>query len=117
MLRWPSSNRRSSERPSSRHERQLPGTLAVAGLAALMLAGCVKQDPPGVGVQKLAADIVFGVKPAADTPPPNLEPGQAGPGDATTYVPDAGSSGDSSATTCKLNSDRIVVVSMRSSIA
>src|SRR5207237_396809 len=68
-----------------------------AALAALMLAGCVKRGPPGVGVQKLAADIVFGVKPAADTPPPNLEPGQAGPGDATTYVPDAGSSGDSSA--------------------
>src|SRR5258705_1902836 len=61
-----------------------------AGLAALLLAGCVKQDAPGVGVQKLAADIVFGVKPATDTPPPNLEPGQAGPGDATTYVPDSG---------------------------
>jgi hypothetical protein len=67
----------------------LPGRLTVAGLAALLLAGCVKQDPPGVGIQKLAADIVFGVKPATDTPPPNLEPGQAGPGDATTYVPDA----------------------------
>jgi hypothetical protein len=64
--------------------------LAVAGLAALLLAGCVKQDAPGVGVQKLAADIVFGVKPAVDTPPPNLEPGQAGPGDATTYVPEPG---------------------------
>ncbi len=63
-----------------------------AGLAALLLAGCVKQGPPGVGVQKLAADIVFGVKPAVDTPPPNLEPGQGGPGDATTFVPDAGSS-------------------------
>jgi hypothetical protein len=62
--------------------------LAVAGLAALLLSGCVRQGPPGVGVQKLAADIVFGVKPATDTPPPNLEPGQAGPGDATTYVPD-----------------------------
>src|SRR5207237_595789 len=64
-----------------------------AALAALMLAGCVKRGPPGVGVQKLAADIVFGVKPATDTPPPNLEPGQAGPGDATTYAPDAGVSG------------------------
>jgi hypothetical protein len=63
--------------------------LMVAGLAALLLAGCVKQDPPGVGIQKLAADIVFGVKPPADTPPPNLDPGQAGPGDATTYVPEA----------------------------
>ena len=49
--------------------------LTVAGLAALLLAGCVKQDAPGVGIQKLAADIVFGVKPAADTPPPNLDPG------------------------------------------
>jgi hypothetical protein len=38
------------------------------------------------------------VKPAADTPPPNLEPGQAGPGDATTYVPDAGSGGQTTAT-------------------
>ena len=53
------------------------------------LAGCVKQDAPGVGIQKLAADIVFGVKPAPETPPPNLAPGQVGPGDATTYVPDA----------------------------
>ncbi|HEV7862333.1 MAG TPA: hypothetical protein VGR20_06520 [Acidimicrobiia bacterium] len=69
------------------------GRLAIAGVAALMLAGCVKQDAPGVGIQKLAADIVFGVKPAADTPPPNLDPGQAGPGDATTYVPDPGSFG------------------------
>src|SRR5207253_10076187 len=60
-----------------------------AGLAALLLAGCVQQGPPGVGVQKLAADIVFGLKPAADTPPPNLEPGQARPGAATTYVPAA----------------------------
>ena len=70
--------------------------VAVTGLAALLLAGCVQQGPPGVGVQKLAADIVFGVKPATDTPPPNLEPGQAGPGDATTYVPDTGGGGASS---------------------
>ena len=62
--------------------------LVVAGIAALFLAGCVKQDAPGVGIQKLAADIVFGVKPQAETPPPNLTPGQAGQGDATTYVPD-----------------------------
>src|SRR5581483_5802270 len=62
--------------------------LAVAGLVALFLAGCVKQDAPGVGIQKLAADIVFGVKPQAETPPPNLNPGQAGEGDVTTYVPD-----------------------------
>ncbi len=68
-----------------------PGStrLLVAGLAALLLSGCVKQDAPGVGIQKLAADIVFGVKPAPETPPPNLAPGQVGPGDATTYVPDA----------------------------
>jgi hypothetical protein len=65
--------------------------LAVAGLAALLLAGCVKQDAPGVGIQKLAADIVFGVKPAADTPPPNLDPGPVTGGDATTYLPDTSS--------------------------
>jgi hypothetical protein len=75
--RWPSPSRR----------------LVVAGLAALLLAGCVKQDAPGVGVQKLAADIVFGVEPQPDVAPPNLNPGQAGPGDATTYVPEAGASG------------------------
>jgi hypothetical protein len=68
--------------------RSSSARLAVAGLAALLLAGCVKQDAPGVGIQKLAADIVFGVKPADATPPPNLEPGQAGAGDATTYVPE-----------------------------
>jgi hypothetical protein len=71
--------------------------LLVAGLAALLLAGCVKQDAPGVGIQKLAADIVFGVKPAPETPPPNLAPGQVGPGDATTYVPDTSSAFDESA--------------------
>ena len=71
--------------------------LLLAGLAALMLAGCVKQDAPGVGIQKLAADIVFGVKPPAETPPPNLQPGQAGPGDATTYVPEGPSTADQSA--------------------
>jgi hypothetical protein len=60
----------------------------VAGLAALLLAGCVQPGPPGVGIQKLAADIVFGVKPPTDTPPPNLEPGPVGAGDATTYLPD-----------------------------
>jgi hypothetical protein len=61
----------------------------LAGVAlALLATGCVRPDPPGVGVQKLAADIVFGVKPPApDTPPPNLAPGAAGPGDAVTYVP------------------------------
>ena len=93
MLRWPEPNRRSSPRHGRGEARRLRGRLAVAGLAALLLGGCVKQDAPGVGVQKLAADIVFGVKPAADTPPPNLEPGQAGPGDATTYVPEAGTGG------------------------
>jgi hypothetical protein len=69
----------------------LVGRLAVAALAALFLAGCVERDRPGVAIQKLAADIVFGVKPAPETPPPNLSPGQVGPGDATTYVPDASS--------------------------
>ena len=82
-----------SRSPLGGHPRT-PGhrRLLLAGLAALLLAGCVKQDAPGVAIQKLAADIVFGVKPADETPPPNLSPGQAGPGDATTYVPD-GSSG------------------------
>jgi hypothetical protein len=84
-------------RNAAEKERQLMGRrLAVVGLAALVLSGCVKQGPPGVGVQKLAADIVFGVKPPAVTPPPNLDPGQVGPGDATTYVPDAGTSFDQS---------------------
>jgi hypothetical protein len=69
--------------------------LAVVGLAALLLAGCVERDKPGVAIQKLAADIVFGVKPADETPPPNLSPGQAGPGDATTYVPDGSAASDS----------------------
>jgi hypothetical protein len=62
-------------------------------MAAALLAGCVERDTPGVGIQKLAADIVFGVRPPVDTPPPNLQPGQAGSGDATTYVPAAGLGG------------------------
>ena len=68
-----------------------PGSrrLAVVGLAAVFLAGCVERDGPGVAVQKLAADIVFGVEPPTTTPPPNFMPGQAGAGDATTYVPEA----------------------------
>lgn len=65
--------------------------LTIAAVAALFLAGCVERDAPGVGIQKLAADIVFGVRPATDTPPPNLDPGPAGRGDATTYVPEPGS--------------------------
>jgi len=88
VSQWPEPNRRSSPRHRRGQERQLRRRLAVAGLAALLLAGCVKQDDPGVAVQKLAADIVFGVKPAVDVPPPNFNPGQAGEGDATTYVPD-----------------------------
>lgn len=68
--------------------------LVLAGTAALLLAGCVQQDPPGVAIQKLAADIVFGVKPPVDVPPPNLNPGQAGEGDATTYVPDGAAGTD-----------------------
>ncbi|HVW33609.1 MAG TPA: hypothetical protein VHL53_13805 [Acidimicrobiia bacterium] len=80
-------------RPSPR-PRPAGARLAGAGLAALLLAGCVHQDAPGVGIQKLAADIVFGVKPAADTAPPNLAPGPVSPGDATTYVPGGGPAGD-----------------------
>jgi hypothetical protein len=84
-------------RYAAERERRLVRRLAVAGLAALLLTGCVKQDAPGVGIQKLAADIVFGVKPAAETPPPNLAPGQVGPGDATTYVPDSSTAFDKGA--------------------
>jgi hypothetical protein len=90
---WPSLNWRSSPRGRRGQERRL-SRLALAGVTALLLAGCVKQDAPGVGIQKLAADIVFGVKPAPETPPPNLDPGQVGPGDATTYVPDSSSGFD-----------------------
>jgi hypothetical protein len=62
-------------------------------VAALLLAsGCVRQGPPGVGVQKLAADIVFGAR-AAIPLPPNLAPGPVGPGDATTYLPASGPAG------------------------
>jgi hypothetical protein len=78
-------------RNTAEKERQLGRRLVAAGLAAVFLAGCVERDKPGVAIQKLAADIVFGVKPADETPPPNLSPGQAGPGDATTYVPDSSS--------------------------
>lgn len=72
-----------------------PSSRVIAlGVTALFLTGCVKQDAPGVAIQKLAADIVFGVKPAVDVPPPNLNPGQAGQGDATTYVPDGAAGPD-----------------------
>ena len=72
--------------------------LAVAGLAAVFLAGCVERDGPGVAVQKLAADIVFGVESATTAPPPNFMPGQAGAGDATTYLPQSpGSASDPAA--------------------
>jgi len=64
-----------------------PKRLISAGLVLLAAAGCVEPDPPGVGVQKLAADIVFGVKPLdPDTPPANLSPGGY-EADAVTYVP------------------------------
>ncbi len=55
----------------------------------MVTAGCAQPDPPGVGVQKLAADIVFGVKPPPpDAPPANTVPGYDGlSGDATTYLP------------------------------
>jgi hypothetical protein len=54
-----------------------------------LTAGCVEQDPPGVGIQKLSADIVFGVKPAdAPAPPANLAPGWVqGEGVPVTYAP------------------------------
>jgi hypothetical protein len=70
--------------------------LVAAGLGlATLLTACVEPDPPGVGVQKLAADIVFGVKPPSpDTPPANLAPGAAGQGDAITYVPPVSPSAD-----------------------
>ena len=72
-----------------RSPRALRLTTAVAAL--LVVGGCVEPDPPGVAVQKLAADIVFGVEPPApDAPPPNLSPGRAGAGDAITYVPPVG---------------------------
>jgi hypothetical protein len=75
---WPSPSRLPTERAA---------TALVLGLM-LLLTACVEPDPPGVGVQKLAADIVFGVTlPSADTPPANLAPGAAGQGDAVTYVP------------------------------
>lgn len=63
-----------------------------AALAVLVAsaAGCVDPDPPGVGIQKLAADIVFGVKPPPpDVPPPNLAPSPVGEGDVLTFVPPA----------------------------
>jgi hypothetical protein len=66
-------------------------TRSLAPFIALFIvgAGCAQADPPGVGVQKLAADIVFGVKPPPpDAPPANTSPGSDGlTGDATTYVP------------------------------
>lgn len=63
--------------------------LSVVVAVGAVTAGCAQPDPPGVGVQKLAADIVFGVKPPApDAPPANTGVGGDGlSGDATTYVP------------------------------
>ena len=71
--------------PRSPRSRLLSVVVAVGALTA----GCAQPDPPGVGVQKLAADIVFGVKPPPpDAPPANTTPGYDGfVGDATTYVP------------------------------
>jgi hypothetical protein len=61
----------------------------VLGLLVLGLtAGCVEQDPPGVGIQKLSADIVFGVKLPEPAPPANLAPGPVNAeGEAVTYAP------------------------------
>jgi hypothetical protein len=63
--------------------------LSILVAVGVLTAGCAQPDPPGVGVQKLAADIVFGVKPPPpDAPPANTTPGTDGlTGDATTYVP------------------------------
>jgi hypothetical protein len=50
-------------------------TLVVAGLLLATTAGCVQPGPPGVAVNKLQADIVFGVKDAVEAPdvaPANL---------------------------------------------
>jgi hypothetical protein len=63
--------------------------LSIVVAVGAVTAGCAQPDAPGVGVQKLAADIVFGVKPPPpDAPPANTAPGYGGlTGDATTYVP------------------------------
>jgi len=37
-------------------------TVVAAGLVMVATAGCVQPGPPGVAVDKLSADIVFGVK-------------------------------------------------------
>jgi len=76
--------------PRWRRSRLLSIVVAVGAVTA----GCAQPDPPGVGVQKLAADIVFGVKPPPpDAPPANTSPGYDGlSGDATTYVPGASGS-------------------------
>jgi hypothetical protein len=76
--------------PRSPRSRLLSVVVAVGALTA----GCAQPDPPGVGIQKLAADIVFGLKPPPpDAPPANTAPGTDGlTGDATTYVPGASQS-------------------------
>jgi len=62
--------------------------LSIVVAVGAVTAGCAQPDPPGVGVQKLAADIVFGVKPPPpDAPPANTRVGTGYEGDATTYVP------------------------------
>ncbi|MGH9004753.1 MAG: hypothetical protein ACRDYV_16635, partial [Acidimicrobiia bacterium] len=77
------------ERGQSPRMPRRTGTLAPFVAVFVLAAGCAQPDPPGVGVQKLAADIVFGVKPPPpDTPPANTIAGGGGyTGDATTYVP------------------------------
>jgi hypothetical protein len=50
-------------------------TTVVAGVLLLSTAACVQPGPPGVAINKLQADIVFGVKDVVDAPavaPPNL---------------------------------------------
>lgn len=54
------------------HRRRV---VVAAGLLLATTAGCVQPGPPGVSVNKLSADIVFGVKETPDAPavaPPNL---------------------------------------------
>lgn len=46
----------------------------MAVVPVLLLAACVKPGEPGVAVKALQADIVFGVSPPAEAPPPSVDP-------------------------------------------
>jgi hypothetical protein len=55
--------------------RRLPLRPLAVAAAVLLLAGCVHQGGPGVGVKALSADIVFGVPPVKpDATPPGVAP-------------------------------------------